>query len=201
MDKVLGKVNQTRLNWYNAFKNGVNLKGYGYYKPPAELKYRYPAPGSAPLDEVDHKKHWKTPFRESPYNIQKKEKLITDEENVELFTSAIPEFDPNDHFDSLVLREQMPQLTGKKLMNDHENMSLDERRDELWAAFEAQPKIMQVMARDYAPYQLDLTDDYDQKHWQFRERGAMAYESDPILREVTLELEYMIENVIGYNRI
>jgi hypothetical protein len=73
MDKVLGKVNQTRLNWYQALKNGMNLKGYGYYKPPAELKYRYPAPGSGPLDEVDHphlfKKHWKTPFRESPYNI------------------------------------------------------------------------------------------------------------------------------------
>ena len=65
MDKVLGKVNQTRLNWYNAFKNGVNLKGYGYYKPPAELKYRYPAPGSVDHSEVDnphlYKKHWKTP--------------------------------------------------------------------------------------------------------------------------------------------
>lgn len=54
MDKVLGKVNQTRLNWYQALKNGMNLKGYGYYKPPAELKYRYPAPGSVPHDEVDH---------------------------------------------------------------------------------------------------------------------------------------------------
>jgi hypothetical protein len=95
----------------------------------------------------------------------------------------------------------MPQLTGKQLMDDHETMSTDERRDEIWAAFEAQPKIMQVMAREYAPYQLDLNDDYDQKHWQFRERGAMAFESDPILREVTLELEYMVENVIGYNRI
>jgi len=57
------------------------------------------------------------------------------------------------------------------------------------------------MAREYAPYQLDLDEDYDQKHWQFRERGAMAFDSDPILREVTLELEYLIENVVGYNRI
>jgi hypothetical protein len=49
------------------------VKGYNYYKPPPEIKYRYPAPGSAPHDEVDHpnlyKKHWKTPYRESPYNI------------------------------------------------------------------------------------------------------------------------------------
>ena len=57
------------------------------------------------------------------------------------------------------------------------------------------------MSREYAPYQLDLDEDYDQKHWQFRERGAMAFDSDPILREVTLELEYLIENVVGYNRI
>jgi len=73
MDKVVGRLNQTRLNWWQAFKQGVNLKGYNYYKPPPELKYRYPAPGSAPLDPVDHpnlyKKHWKTPYRESPYNI------------------------------------------------------------------------------------------------------------------------------------
>ena len=80
-------------------------------------------------------------------------------------------------------------------------MSVEERTSELWAAFEAQPKIMEVMAREYTPSQLDLTDDYDQKHWQFRERGAMAFDSDPIMREITLELEYMIEEVVGYNRI
>ena len=60
---------------------------------------------------------------------------------------------------------------------------------------------MSIMARDYTPNQLDLDDDYDQKHWQFRERGAMAYDADPIMREITLEFEYIIENVVGYNRI
>jgi hypothetical protein len=99
-----------------------------------------------------------------------------------------------------VLREQQPSTAGKKPMYEKEQ-TLDEMKEELWQAFEAQPKIMQVMARDYAPYQLDLTDDYDQKHWQFPERGAMAFNADPILREITVELEYMIENVIGYNRI
>jgi hypothetical protein len=103
MDKVLGKINQTRLNWWQAFKLGVNLKGYDYYKPPAELKYRYPAPGSAPLDEVDHphlyKKHWKTPYRESPYNIQKKEKKYTFNEDYDYLASSVPEFDPNDLVD------------------------------------------------------------------------------------------------------
>jgi hypothetical protein len=60
---------------------------------------------------------------------------------------------------------------------------------------------MSIMARDYTPYQLDLDDDNDQKHWQFRERGAMAYDADSIMREITLEFEYIIENLVGYNRI
>jgi hypothetical protein len=42
-------------------------------------------------------------------------------------------------------------LPGKQVMFDQENMSTEERQNELWAAFEAQPKIMQVMAREYTP--------------------------------------------------
>lgn len=63
--------------------------------------------------------------------------MITDEENVQLFASSIPEFDPNDHFDALVLREQQPQLSGKQLMFDQDNMTTEDRANELWAAFEA----------------------------------------------------------------
>lgn len=122
MDKVLGKLNQTRLNWYQAFKGGISVKGYDYYKHPAELKYRYPAPGSCPLDEADHphlyKKHWKTPYRESPFNIQKREKRITDEENVQVYASSFPEFDPSDYHDQLIMREQLPSSEGKQLMFD-----------------------------------------------------------------------------------
>jgi len=73
MEKVLTKVNKTRLNWWAAFKQSVNMKGFDYYQPPPELKYRYPAPGSVPLDKVNqphlYKKHWKTPYRESNYSI------------------------------------------------------------------------------------------------------------------------------------
>jgi len=31
---------------WNAFREAVNIPGYEYYKPPPEIKYRYPAPGS-----------------------------------------------------------------------------------------------------------------------------------------------------------
>jgi hypothetical protein len=122
MDKILGKVNQTRLNWWSAFKSGISVKGYDYYKPPAELKYRYPAPGSSPHDEIDHphlyKKSWKTPYRESPYNIQKKEKKVPVDVNTEMYLSSIPTFDPNDITDQAILREQIGFVDKQKLLSD-----------------------------------------------------------------------------------
>ena len=87
VDKLVKKAYSARDNWWKAVKAGVNLHGYGYYEIPANLRYRYPAPGSCALDEVSHphmfKKHWKTPFRNSPYNIRQKEKAIgaTDMDN------------------------------------------------------------------------------------------------------------------------
>ncbi len=143
MDKVLGKVNQTRLNWWQAFKIGVNLKGYEYYKPPAELKYRYPAPGSVALDNESYphlqKQHWKTPYRDSVYNIQKTQKIITDGENVEVFSHAAPTFDPLDPADAAILREQFPDYSDKKMMFDQHLLTLDERQAELWKEFEQRP--------------------------------------------------------------
>ena len=99
-----------------------------------------------------YKKHWKTPYRESPYNIQKREKRITDEENVEVYASSFPELDPNDVYDRAIMREYLPSYEGKKVMFDQENMSIEERRAELTEAFTAQPKIMNFIGHDYAPY-------------------------------------------------
>lgn len=80
-------------------------------------------------------------------------------------------------------------------------MSLEERSEELWSAFEAQPKIMGTMSRDYAPYNWDLDQDYFPRQFLWRERGVYGLENDAVLKEIFVELEYMIENVIGYNRI
>jgi hypothetical protein len=80
-------------------------------------------------------------------------------------------------------------------------MTLEERSDELQNAFETQPKIMQIMSRDYNPYSNDLEQDYFPRQQLWRERGALGYENDPIMREVFVELEYLIEEIIGYQRI
>ena len=133
MDKVVSKLNQTRHNWWEAFKLGISIKGYKYYKHPPELKYRYPAPGSHPQDENSYphlyKAHWKTPYRDSQYNIQKREKRITDEENVELYASSIPEFDPTNYHDQQILKEMMPRDYDSVKLNDEiDKMSIEERR-------------------------------------------------------------------------
>lgn len=110
----------------------MNIRGYNYYKPPPELKYRYPAPGSCAHDEEDHpnlyKKHWKTPYRESPYNIQKKEKKVTMAENDELYVSGFPEFNPSDPYDQAIMREVLPSYEGKIAMyEDFDKMTAEEK--------------------------------------------------------------------------
>lgn len=74
MNKVVTKIKQTRLNWWEAFKGFMTLRGYKYYKIPKEIKYRYPAPGSVPFTQEDkphlYKNNWKAPFRDSHFNIR-----------------------------------------------------------------------------------------------------------------------------------
>jgi hypothetical protein len=88
------------------------------------------------------KKHWKTTYRDSPYNIQKREKIITNDENIEVSASALPEFDPGNHYDQLILREAMPSYSGVgDLYNDEhwKDKSVEEKRKELWDHFETYP--------------------------------------------------------------
>lgn len=122
MDKVLTKLNQTRQNWWQAFQLGINLKGYTYYKPPPELKYRYPAPGSVAHDMQSYphlfKNHWKTPYRESNYNIQKKEKRPSPLEEFEHFVSEKPQLNPNDYVHAAILHDQIPDYKDYTLMDN-----------------------------------------------------------------------------------
>lgn len=69
VDRVLNKITKARPEMWSAFKGTFKIKGYEYYQPPAEIKYRYPAPGSCAIDETDkfnlYKQDWKKPFRTS----------------------------------------------------------------------------------------------------------------------------------------
>ena len=89
VDRLVAKARKTRTNWWEAFKLAGRVRGHEYYEIPDAIQYRYPAPGSCPVDQSDHpnlyKKHWKTPFRDSPYNIRPKEKTYTTAENTDTF--------------------------------------------------------------------------------------------------------------------
>lgn len=93
-----------RNNWYAAATQFIALKGYEYYKIPENIRYRYPAPGSVPLDDRSYhhlfKKHWKVPFRDSHFNIRSKDNLIPMEENCDSSLSHRPNL------------SELPQLAG-----------------------------------------------------------------------------------------
>lgn len=95
VDKVASKAYQVRNNWYGAFCQFVRIKGYQYYEIPEHIRYRYPAPGSVAMEEKSYphlfKKHWKTPFRDSHFNIRTKDKLVPMEECAMTKLSAMPD--------------------------------------------------------------------------------------------------------------
>lgn len=205
MDKVLTKLNQTRQNWWQAFQLGINLKGYTYYQPPKEIKYRYPAPGSVAQDTQSYphlfKSHWKTPYRESNYNIQKKEKRTSPLEEFDYYVAEKPQLDPNDYIHAGILHDQIPDYSNYKLMNNDQDKSYEEKRDELWQVFESTEKMMNEHNHNNCPWEWDLDQEYFPRQTQFRERGFSGFENDAIGREVIVEAEYLVEKVYGAQRI
>lgn len=210
MDKVVNAVKRSRADMWGTFIKSLQITGYRYYEPPAEIKYRYPAPGSAPLDYEDHhnlyKNDWKTPFRTSEYNIQAIEQTLRDDDplQAENYVSNIPTWDPSDPqkgmYDQLQLNEAIPKLKSTVLYGEHAITS-DEMRNELWAGFEAQEQEMIALRRDFGPGQQEYNDDYNQVNLSWRNRGATGMENSPRMKEIFVELEYWIEEVYGKKRI
>ena len=74
------------------------------------------------------KKHWKTPYRESPYNIQKKERRKSLMDQTEAFVAEKPELNPNDYVQSVILYDQIPDYKDAKLLFDQDNLTEEEQR-------------------------------------------------------------------------
>lgn len=109
MNRLINKAQSTRKNWFEAFKVSCNIHGYEYYEMPAEIRYRYPAPGSGALDSTSYphlfKKHWKTPFRDSQFNIRQKPKTISMEDDAIHYISKLPELDAENPAHANMLKE------------------------------------------------------------------------------------------------
>ena len=129
---VVQQIKQTRHNWWESFKVFCRLKGYKYYKPPPELKYRYPAPGSVGLD-VDHnpqlyKMKWKTPFESSVYNIREKY-TYPDHKSFDTIASPARGFEEDDplgeHYKTMPLRDPTSELE-KSTVDPNSFLDMDE---------------------------------------------------------------------------
>lgn len=57
--------------------------------------------------------------------------------------------------------------------------------------------MMDHLSHNESSYLNDLDQDYFPKQFIFRERGFSGFETDPVLREIIVELEYFIEEVVG----
>lgn len=176
------------------------IKGYEYYDIPEELRYRYPSPGSVAMDHVSYphlfKKHWKMPFRDSPYNIRRQEVKWTQETNTEHVISDLVDW--SDH--PLLAGMQKPE-TDDLEVRDNVPMDDPSKLESLWAEFENQKNVLRDDARDYSDYFGDYAHEYNPVQVQWRERGATGFLSDAKTRQIFADFEYWIEDVIGAKQI
>ena len=207
VDQALKRVGQAQAHSWKAFKNFINLHGYMYYEIPPELKYRYPAPGSCPLTREDrpnlYKKHWKTPFRDSVYNIRPREKFYSDAENTTHHIQAIPQVDPEaSELDRLLALEPQPQTDDLRVAMEHTPDS-EEYRKELWAHFDAQADAQETLRREHAPWNNYLDDTYQPMEFLVggADRAWTGLENDERLKTVAIEFEYWVEKVVGRRQI
>lgn len=206
VDKLVNRAKLARKNWWEALCGSFRLHGYKYYEIPPELRYRYPAPGSCPLDRRDHpnlfKEHWKTPYRDSPLNIRPKERRPTMEQNTEHVTSHMPAYDRNLELDALVLKEQQPDTRHiKRVECENFDPSSEAAAQELWAVFENSPKEMAELSHDYCMALGDYSADYNPVFAQFRDRDATGWGNEARLKQMFVDLEYYIEELVGAQQI
>ena len=208
-DKIVNAVKKSRADMWGAFKKGISITGYKYYKPPPELKYRYPAPGSCALDGGDHrhmyKLDWKTPFRTSEYNVRMIE-LRYDDDDPRLATNyhaSLPQWDASHprfgKYDQDALDSAIPEVKTQELHPELPTGS-EALKDELWASWGNQADHQEAVQLYSAPGQLDLDDAYCQHNEGWRPRGATGFENNTRMKEMFVELEYWIEEVAGAHR-
>lgn len=148
-----------------------------------------------------YKLHWKTPYRESHLNIRPKEKKVPHSLNTEHVISALPSFDPSNPEDAEILKEQQGSLEGLSLNYPEHDLDSDELKAELWKSFENGPKILHDLHVNHSPYFGDFAHEYNPLQIQFRDRDASGWGNEARMKQMFVDLEYWIEEVIGEQQI
>jgi hypothetical protein len=214
MDRVIGKIKLTRHNWWEAFKSFMSLKGYKYYVPPKELKFRYPAPGSVPRDQISRpnlfKNDWKTSYKESELNIRPKIRFTPDDEYYKAIYANEHKLDANNPVHAELMQGPVTNRnrvedkikTSKDAFNFDQYTDREEVAASLRQVYEAAPLHRMVLFENSDRWGSPFTEDeYNPQFLLFYERGAMGTSDDPKIKHMFLELEFYLEEVLGKERI
>ena len=99
-----------------------------------------------------------------------------------------------------MLDEQAPYVRGEVLYED-KDITSEEFREKLWAEWDDRQNQMEILRRDYAPVQHDYSDDYNQVNLMWNPRTVTGMDNNPRMKEMFVELEYMIEENFGRKRL
>lgn len=77
----------------------------------------------------------------------------------------------------------------------------EDMANELWASFESQQEQMERLRIEFAPGQQDYDDDYNQQNLIWNNRTVTGFDNNPRMKEMFVEMEYWIEDVIGAKRV
>ena len=216
VDKILSRVERTKANWWTHLKKASNISpNYKYYEIHENLKYRYPSPGSCEQAKYDHpnlfKIHWKTPYRESQYNLRPKEKRPEigwdDGENwiSKKYGQGLPELDPLNPHDAETLQQQEPKWDEYKVIDDGNSgaahLDTEEKRNELWAEFDRMAEHKEYLQIENGGYDLEVDHAYNAVEHQFWDREYSGLDSQARYKTIAVELERMIEKDMGGKQI
>ena len=212
MDKVIGKIKNVRFNWWEAFKQGVKLNGYEYYKPPKEIKYRYPAPGSVPLDKRSKpnlfKKDFKLPYKDSLYNIRAKD-IGESTQYEDYFYGEKHELNPEHPRHKIVMdgptidrRINAPEQTVVDRKAKFGGRTRSEKAQEYREQFQAQRERQEWFCEDKVNgIDPDMDHIYNQTFIKFNKRGANPLVNEKRLQKMYIEIQDILENDFNGDRI
>lgn len=213
MERIITKVKTVRHNWWEAFKQAIKLRGYEYYKGPKEIKFRYPAPGSVPQDMKSrpnlYKHDWKTPFKESTFDIRAKD-VRTDIANqyqayIEGKEHVLDPKNPQ-HFNVLQgptynrKLQKPPHIATDTIYDKYEPRQVTAKRYK--ECYEKDQENYAQFVDDFVPARgIGYDEVYNPSFMKHHPRGTSPILNERRLQDMFLELEWYLTDVVNKNRI
>jgi hypothetical protein len=108
--------------------------------------------------------------------------------------------DPENPNHQVALMEQQSDWSSCKPCQPADPGS-EESIKQLWDLMEQAPEIMKFHIEHISPYSGDVESDYNQVFNDYNPRGFSGFENDAKSKQIFVELEHWIENIIGAKQI